>query len=136
MSDFLDRLRREPPRKRRLIAAGVSGGIVAIIFVVWATTFVTSLSTKNAATATASSTDQNAASSINAIAGQLETFIPGIMDVIRQFNIQLASSTATTSPEDLASPGIVGAGPEATSTTEAPPGVDATSSGQETPFGN
>lgn len=53
---LLENLRQEPQRKRRTVALAATGGIVGIIFIVWLTTLVHTISRMSSDTSVSSST--------------------------------------------------------------------------------
>lgn len=98
MSDFLERLRQKPPRERRLVALIVSGAVVGIIFVIWATMLATTISNDSGGAVEATDTDSYT-TMFDSLKGQFQTLSDGFSSVTAQFQEGLGSTTAPVSAD-------------------------------------
>lgn len=122
MSDFLERLRQKPPQKRRLFALLVSGGFIGVVFVVWVTMLVTTVSNETNAREQLANTDSDT-TILRSLTDQLKSFSAGLSSIAEQFR----EGVGTTAPEADTGAAYDGIDPGSTTT----PSSTATSSFME-----
>ncbi len=95
MTDFLTRIRKKSERDRRIIALSVSGGIVAVIFFVWATMFIQTVSQSQSTGSLAETqeTSQQRATVLDSVKRNVQLLF-GEGGPIREFDLGLAKPVA------------------------------------------